>query len=90
MAQRYGGKYSPQGAQNGTQKTGTSGYTGAVRNPVGARANLMFLPSVVLLFTALFQGAFGLLLGAAGAGVLSLGAWLLRGGLEAEAAYHAR
>ena len=90
MAQRYGGKYSPQGAQGQKQHAKASGYTGAVRSPVGARANLMFLPAIVLLFTALFQGAIGLVLGVAGAGVLSLGAWLLRGGLEAEAEYHAR
>lgn len=89
MAQRFGGKYSPKGATGAAKDAGQS-YTGAVRSPVGARGNLMFLPAVVLLFSALFQGAFGLASGVLGAGVLSLGAWLLRGGLEAEAAYHAR
>jgi hypothetical protein len=89
MAQRYGGKYSPGGA--GGQKTRVNNsFAGASVDPVGARANLMFLPAVVLLFSALFQGAIGLSLGLAGAGVLSLGAWLLRGGLQAQAAYNAR
>ena len=89
MAQRYGGKYSPQPQKSSSKQAG-AGYTGAVRTPVGARSNLMFLPAIVLVFASLFQGAIGLALGAAGAGVLTLGAWLLRGGLEAEAAYHAR
>lgn len=89
MAQRFGGKYSPKGAaQTGAPPAET--YVAATVDPVGARANLMFLPAVVLLFTSLFSGAFGLVLGLAGAGTLSLGAWLLRGGLQAEAAYHAR
>jgi hypothetical protein len=50
----------------------------------------MFLPAVLLLFTALFGGALGLVTGLAGAASLTLGAWLLRGGLQAEAAYAER
>ncbi|WP_298843462.1 5-bromo-4-chloroindolyl phosphate hydrolysis family protein [uncultured Roseobacter sp.] len=89
MAQRYGGKYSPDGkTDNAPSRPGA--YAGARVDPVGARANLMFLPAIVLLFTAIFNGALGLATGVAGAGVLSLGAWLLRGGLQAEAAWHAR
>lgn len=87
MAQRFGGKYSPKGAQ---QAQPSQDFVAASVDPVGARANLMFLPAVAALFTALFNGALGLVLGLAGAGVLSLGAWLLRGGLQAEAAYNAR
>lgn len=89
MAQRFAGKYSPDGA-GGRQTRVSNSLAGASVDPVGARANLMFLPAVVLLFSALFQGAIGLALGIAGAGVLSLGAWLLRGGLQAQAAYDAR
>ncbi|MEO9650745.1 MAG: 5-bromo-4-chloroindolyl phosphate hydrolysis family protein [Roseobacter sp.] len=89
MAQRFGGKYSPKGTSN-SQSQSQGNYTGATVDPVGARANLMFLPAVVLLFTALFNGAIGLVFGATGAGVLALGAWLLRGGLQAEAAYSER
>lgn len=89
MAQRFGGKYSPQGSTD--QKTQSpSQFHAATVDPIGARANLMFLPAAVLLFSSLFQGALGLAIGIAGAGVLSLGAWLLRGGLQAEAAYHSR
>ncbi|WP_227270599.1 5-bromo-4-chloroindolyl phosphate hydrolysis family protein [Roseobacter weihaiensis] len=89
MAQRFGGKYSPKGTPQ-TQSKAQGSYTAARVDPVGARANFMFLPPVALVFTALFQGAIGLVLGAAGAGVLCLGAWLLRGGLQAEAAYNDR
>ena len=89
MAQRYGGKFSPKGSK-AQASAADPGYSPVSRDPVGARANLMFLPAVALLFTSLFQGALGLVVGLAGAGVLSLGAWLLRGGLQAEAAYHDR
>lgn len=89
MAQRYGGEFSPKNAGRGKKKP-SGGFTAARVDPVGARANLMFLPAIVLLFTTLFSGAFSLMIGLAGAGVLSLGAWLLRGGLQAEAAYHDR
>lgn len=89
MAQRFGGKYSPKGTPQ-AQSNAQGSYTAATVDPVGARANFMFLPPVALVFTALFQGAIGLVLGAAGAGVLCLGAWLLRGGLQAEAAYNDR
>lgn len=89
MAQRYSGKYSPKGTPPDQAKAGAK-FAAARVDPVGARANLMFLPAVALLFTSLFAGAFGLVLGLAGAAGLSLGAWLLRGGLQAEAAYHGR
>ena len=89
MAQRFGGKYSPKGAEQ-ADKPVRGGFTAAQVDPVGARANLMFLPAAVLLFSALFSGALGLVIGLVGAGALSLGAWLLRGGLQAEAAYNSR
>lgn len=89
MAQRYGGKYSPNTATDQEAPPKVS-FTGASVDPVGARANLMFLPAMVLLFVSLFQGAIGLASGLAGAAALSLGAWLLRGGLQAEAAYNSR
>ncbi len=89
MAQRFGGKYSPKGAEQ-PQSQAQSNFVAATVDPVGARANLMFLPAVVLLFTSLFNGALSMAVGVAGAGVLSLGAWVLRGGLQAEAAYHSR
>lgn len=90
MAKRFGGKYSPEGAPTDRTPPVRTAFTGATVDPVGARANLMFLPAVVLLFVSLTQGALGLSLGLAGTGALALGAWLLRGGLVAEAAWHNR
>jgi hypothetical protein len=81
MARRYGGKYSPE--------TGATPRRPSV-DPVGARVNLLFVPPVVLLFFSLGSGAVGLALGLAGAAALTAGAWLLRGGLQAEAAYMSR
>jgi 5-bromo-4-chloroindolyl phosphate hydrolysis protein len=86
MAQRYGGKYSPEGKPT-ANRSAPPAYT---VDPVGARANFMFLPAIVLLFSSLFKGAVGLGFGLAGAGVLCVGAWLLRGGLTAEAEFNAR
>lgn len=90
MAQRFGGKYSPKGETAQSSPDAKNAFTAASVDPVGARANLMFLPAAVLLFTSLFGGAISLVTGLIGAGALSLGAWLLRGGLQAEAAYHDR
>ncbi|MFK7762200.1 MAG: 5-bromo-4-chloroindolyl phosphate hydrolysis family protein [Roseobacter sp.] len=90
MAQRFGGKYSPKGQSTQPASQSKSTFTAASVDPVGARANLMFLPAAVLLFTSLFGGAISLITGLAGAGALSLGAWLLRGGLQAEATYNTR
>jgi hypothetical protein len=86
MAQKFGGKYSPQGKPSKHQPA-HSGYS---VDPVGARANFMFLPAIVLLFSSLFNGAIGLAFGLTGTAALTLGAWLLRGGLKAEAAFHLR
>jgi hypothetical protein len=88
MAQRFGGKYSPE-VQSDTEET-RGAFEGARVDPVGLRANLMFLPPVLLAFLSLNDGAIGLALGLAGAAALVLGAWLLREGLRAEAAYDAR
>jgi 5-bromo-4-chloroindolyl phosphate hydrolysis protein len=91
MAQRFGGKYSPDGSTQQSSKGGPSNaFKGASVDPVGARSNILFIPPIVLAFTSINEGAIGMGLGLVGAGVLLLGAWLLRGGLTAEAAYNAR
>ncbi|MBI1416301.1 MAG: hypothetical protein GC146_03680 [Limimaricola sp.] len=86
MAERFGGKYSP-GAPAGHTPDPADGR---MVDPVGAKANLMFLPPVVLAFSALRDGPVVLGLSLIGAAMLALGAWLLREGLRAEAAYDAR
>ncbi|APZ53400.1 5-bromo-4-chloroindolyl phosphate hydrolysis protein [Salipiger abyssi] len=57
---------------------------------MGARSNVLFVPPIVLAATSLNDGAVGLVTGLAGAGALLLGAWLLRDGLRAQAAYEER
>ncbi|SFE48421.1 5-bromo-4-chloroindolyl phosphate hydrolysis family protein [Roseivivax sediminis] len=88
MAQRFGGKFSPGG--DDTKGGPPPAYAGARVNPVGARANMMFVPSVLLGFFSLGAGAAGLAFGLVGAASWILGAWLLREGLKAEAEYNER
>lgn len=88
MAKRYGGKFSPQGDPSDQPPRGQ--YDGARVEPAGARANLLFLPAVPLVFLSLNDGAVGMTIGLIAAGVLTAAAFLLREGLRAESAYHAR
>jgi len=88
MARRYGGKHSPGGAAD--QPREEILHEDRKVDAAGARANVLFVPGVVLAFTSLNEGATGLILGLAGAAVLTLAAWLTRDGLRAHAAYDAR
>ncbi|KAA9010268.1 5-bromo-4-chloroindolyl phosphate hydrolysis family protein [Histidinibacterium aquaticum] len=85
MARRFGGRHSP-----GTPRPEEAPLDAAPVDAGGAKANLMFLPPVVLAATSLGAGPVGLVAGLAGAGLLALAAWLTREGLRAEAAYNAR
>ena len=90
MAKRYGGEFSPDG-QEPTGKPAMRGqFDGAQVNPAGARANLLFVPAIPLVFLSLNDGAIGMTLGLVAAGVLVAAALLLREGLRAEAAFNAR
>jgi hypothetical protein len=86
MAKRFGGKYSRDAQPKGPAAAAPRPEVDAA----GGRSNLMFLTAIILLATTFNDGATALTLGLAGAGVLTFGAWLLREGLRAEAAYHAR
>lgn len=91
MAQRYGGRYSPDPQDDeGESRDAPPAFHGARVNPVGARANAMFAPPIVLAVMSLGAGATGLVTGLAGAAVWTLGAFFLREGLKAEAEYNAR
>lgn len=94
MAQKYGGAHSPGSGADTVPKAGRRA-TPASRAPArvdraGARANLLFLPGIILLFTTLTDGPVTLVFGLVGGAVLTLAAWLLRGGLRAQSAYDAR
>ncbi|MEY8801512.1 5-bromo-4-chloroindolyl phosphate hydrolysis family protein [Leisingera sp. XS_AS12] len=94
MAQRYGGKYSPDTkTTEASQPKGTPAARRPARvqvDPVGLRANLMFVPPALLTLLSLTDGATGLALGLVGALSWTGAALLLREGLKAEAAYQAR
>ncbi|MHA6344550.1 5-bromo-4-chloroindolyl phosphate hydrolysis family protein [Roseivivax sp. CAU 1761] len=90
MARRYRGPFSPEPESDTDTAAPRPAYDGARVHPVGARANLMFVPPLLLALLSLGAGPAGLLAGLVGAGFWTLGAWLLRDGLRAEAAYHAR
>ena len=90
MAQRYGGKFSPDGQSEDLSTPQDGAYTRAKVDPVGAKANLLFIPAIPMVFMSLNDGAIGLTVGLISAGILTLAAWLLRGGLQAEAEYNAR
>ncbi|MGB3245284.1 MAG: 5-bromo-4-chloroindolyl phosphate hydrolysis family protein [Sulfitobacter sp.] len=86
MAKRFGGKFSPD-----QETTAQTKHLERVEvDPVGGRANVLFIPAIVLVATSLGSGALGLTAALVGAGFLTLAAWLLRAGLQAEAEYNAR
>ncbi|WP_323767086.1 5-bromo-4-chloroindolyl phosphate hydrolysis family protein [Antarctobacter sp.] len=93
MAQRFGGKHSPDGASSGPDdrpRDERPAYHGARVAPAGARSNVLFIPGVILAILSINDGAVGMAVGLAGAASLVLGAWLLRDGLLAEASFHER
>ena len=88
MAKRFGGKYSPDGQPSQSpQKAARVDQHVAVS---GGRVKLLYMPAVILAVTSLNEGPVLLVTGLIGAGVLTLAAWLLQEGLEAEAAYNQR
>jgi hypothetical protein len=101
MAQQYGGKFSPRGKPKNTSGSAApdtespAGFANAaVRNatvdPVGVRSNLMFIPAGLLLVLSVKDGAVGMALGLTAAALWAGGAYLLREGLRAKAAFDAR
>jgi hypothetical protein len=87
MAERFGGKYSPQGG--GSQKAGPP-ILAEPKPRGGWRATVLFLTAFLFLFPAFGDGPREMLLGLLAGGCLILAAWLSREGLKAEAAYNAR
>ena len=88
MAQRFGGKYSPQG-RAGAPTAGPT--TSADPAPRGMwRANLLFLSAFAFLFPAFGDAPDAMLMGLAAGALLILSAWLAREGLRARAAWEAR
>mgnify|MGYP001765072299 CR=1 FL=1 len=90
MAERFGGKYSPQGGPPAAGPM-TAPRGAAEPKPRGMwRASILFLTAFLFLFPAFGDDPRDMLLGLAAGGLIILAAWLTREGLKAEAAYQAR
>jgi len=83
MAQRFGGKFSPDG------DTQTMPVSPAPKRG-NFRVKLLFIAPLPLIWQAYGNGASALALNLIALGLLLLAAWLTRDGLRAEAAYDAR
>jgi len=91
MAKRYGGDYSPDPTSTDVRMDPNSTpFRGAKVDAAGARSNVLFAPAIVVAATSLNKGALALTLGLTSAAALTLGAWLMRDGLRAAAAYEER
>lgn len=88
MAKRFGGKFSPNAGHDPAPAQGR--FDRRKVAPGGARSNLLFIPAIPLVATSLSSGGIALATALIGAACWTGAAWLLRGGLEAEAAYNAR
>jgi len=89
MAQRYGGKFSPD-ADGPDDPEDRGAYLNASRTRAGGRVNLLFLAPLPLIWQAFGNGANALALNLAALGALLLAAWLTRDGILAQEAYEAR
>lgn len=92
MARKFGGEHSPSQSSPGGRADSLreARREDARVDAAGARANILFLPPVLLVFLSLNDGAAALTVSVLSGAILLLAAWLLREGLRAEAAYNAR
>ncbi len=95
MAQRYGGKYSPEGQpDNAPDAPSPNRFRGRRAQSPNIRARLLFIAPFPLLFSAIGElragDAFGMVAELWAFASLIIGAWMLREGLKAEEAYRAR
>ena len=92
MAQRYGGKYSPN--PDGAEATGDDGAGQSVAAPapvrVGFKASFLFVLPFLFFIKAFAGDPNSLFVGLGTGGLLLLSAWLTREGIIAHAAYDAR
>ena len=87
MAKRFGGKFSPDGQATGPREAVVDERQ--IRS-AGSRAKPLYIPAVILVATSLNDGPVALVTALVGGAVLTMAAWLLQEGLQAEAAYNAR
>lgn len=90
MAQRYGGKFSPEDSRSGQSPADRGSFRGARRTRAGGRVNLLFFAPLPLAARAFGAGPSELALNLAALALLLLAAWLTREGILAQEAYDAR
>ncbi len=90
MAERYGGKYSPEADRDRPTDLARNPWQGKRRSRAGGRVNMLFLAPLPLAIRAFTQDPAGLALNLAGFAILMLAAWLTREGVLAQEAYEAR
>ncbi len=90
MAERFGGKYSPDGGVPVTNHPQRNAFDGKVRARAGGRVNFLFVAPLPLAISAFFLDPAGLALRLVAFGTLILAAWLTREGVAAQEAYDAR
>jgi len=89
MAERYGGKYSPEEDKSRNDMP-VNKWQGKRRTRAGGRVNMLFLVPLPLAIRAFAQDPAGLALNLTGFAVLMLAAWMTREGILAQEAYEAR
>lgn len=90
MAQRYGGKYSPQPKDGEPSAPPGPGFSGKRASRMGARVNLLFVVPVLFALRAFSMDQSGLVLNFAAFAILIAAAWMTREGVAAQEAYDAR
>lgn len=88
MAQRFGGKYSPDGDR--PAPASPNPFDGKRRTKAGFKSNLLFALPLLFIWKAFQGNPAELILGLLAAALMLLGAWLTREGLFAHEAYDAR
>ncbi len=94
MAERFGGKFSPDPAASGSKPPTVAQpgqpFQGSRRTRAGGRINLLFFVPILFIFTGFQQDPTGLALDLGAFAVLILAAWLTREGVLAHEAFDAR
>lgn len=92
MAQRYGGKFSPDGAPDNARKpvTAAESFKGKRASKVGFRVNLLFIAPLPLAWQAFTSQPVVMAQYLIALALLMFSAWMTREGLIAEEAYEAR
>ncbi|HMO07986.1 MAG TPA: 5-bromo-4-chloroindolyl phosphate hydrolysis family protein [Paracoccaceae bacterium] len=99
MAQRFGGRFSPDGQTRGpeadrplarTDRPGPHPFDGQRPSGVGLRANLLFALPFLFVWKAFTGNPAQLVLGLGAFVLMTFGAWLTREGIRAQDAYEAR